>query len=262
VDSTWSQRLQQGKYGVDQSTNPTTGLPVPPFHEPLAHQVAPAKGRAPEGEKLIADAKVDLNVMPDGTLIARKVELEAEQNDEEVEGTVVSVNAASNQFQFVALDDEPNVANAALGAAITVQVEQGATFEVDTDGLTVPNGLSFASIQDVIVGQEIQIRPKSVAAGTPVTIMTDRVRLRTSQIMGTVASVSAPNFTINNLSGLFTMAGITQIQVDTSSGTNFDGVNGVASLTAGKIVSDRGLLFGRAGSPVLFAKKVRERGSD
>jgi hypothetical protein len=73
---------------------------------------------------------------------------------------------------------------------------------------------------------------------------------------------TAPNFTINNLSGLFTMAGITQIQVDTSSGTNFDGVNDVASLTAGNIVSVRGVLFGPGGSPVLVAKKVRERGSD
>lgn len=206
--------------------------------------------------------KVDVRVMADGTLTARKVELEEHQNTDEVEGTIVSVNAVGNQFQFVALDDEPVVANVTLGVPITVTVQQGATFEVDADGLNIPSSLSFTGIANVIVGQKIQIHPVSVAVGPPIAITTDRVRLRTSQIAGVVASTNPPNFILNNLPGLLTGAGISQIQVVTSLQTDFDGVNGVAGLTGGMNVAVRGLLFGPASGPTLVAAKVRSRSSN
>jgi hypothetical protein len=203
--------------------------------------------------------KVDLNVMPNGSLTARKIELQEQQNEEEAEGTVVSVNAPAGQFQIVALDNEPNIANVILGTAITVQIQQGAAFEVDSDGLNVPSGLSFSGIQSVIVGQKIQVRPRSISVGPPVTISTDRVRLRTSQLTATVASVATPNFIVNNLPGLFTAAGISQIQVVTSSQTDFDGLSGISNLAPGAKVSARGLLFGPTSGATLVAAKVRSK---
>ena len=64
---------------------------------------------------------------------------------------------------------------------------------------------------------------------------------------------------MDNLPSLFTSAGINQIEVRTSSQTDFEGVSGVAGLSAGNTVSLRGLLFSTTGSPVLVAKKVRKR---
>jgi len=75
----------------------------------------------------------------------------------------------------------------------------------------------------------------------------------------TVAGVSAPNFAVNNLPTLFTSNGITQVQVQTSSATEFEDVSGVSGLATGNIVSLRGLLFKTAGDPILAAKKVRDR---
>jgi hypothetical protein len=80
-----------------------------------------------------------------------------------------------------------------------------------------------------------------------------------SQFRGTVASLNAPNFAVNNLPGLFTSNGINQVQVVVSSGTEFEGVSGGSSLTAGNNVVLRGLLFKTAGDPILVAKKVRKR---
>jgi len=51
-------------------------------------------------------------------------------------------------------------------------------------------GLSFASGADLMVGQDVQIRPASVASsGGTTTITTDLVRLWPSQITGQVGSI-------------------------------------------------------------------------
>lgn len=203
--------------------------------------------------------KVDATVTATGSLVAREVELEEDQNEEEIEGVVVSVDAANNKFQFVALGHHSHSASVGLGSPITVQVQAGARFQVDSDGLNVPGSLSFASIQDVIAGQEIQIRPSgasSTSSGVAI-VNTDRVRLRTAQIAGAVGSISAPNFTLINLPAQFTMSGVTQLQVITSSQTGFDGLGNIQNLSSGEAVAVRGLLFSSSGSPALIAKKVR-----
>ncbi len=85
------------------------------------------------------------------------------------------------------------------------------------------------------------------------------MKLHMSQFPGTVASLNAPNFVVNNLPALFTGNGINQVQVVVSSGTEFEGIAGGSSLTAGNSVVLRGLLFKTAGDPILVAKKVRKR---
>jgi uncharacterized protein DUF5666/uncharacterized protein DUF4382 len=204
--------------------------------------------------------KVDLNVSSNGSLVAKKVEGEEDQGEQEAEGTVVSVNPQTNSFSIVVLDREPNIDNVSVGNPVSVTVQAGANFQIDNNGLNVPNGLSFAGIQDVLVGQDIQVRSINVSSGAgTVTISTDRVRLRESQFTATVSAVNSQNFTVNNLSGLFASASISQIQVDTSSQTNFNGDNGASSVAVGNTVSLRGLLFQSAGGPVLIADQVRLR---
>jgi hypothetical protein len=204
--------------------------------------------------------QVDFALMGTGILQAKEVKLEENVNEQELEGTVVSINAAGNQFQVVVVDEEPVANSAPVGSVVTVNIHAGASFQVENDGLNIPSGLSFASVNDLLVGQDIDIRALSVSSGVGgSSANTDRVRLRASQISGKVSAVSAPNFDMSNLNSLFTGAGITQIQVQTSSATGFEGVASVSGLNVNDAVSAEGLLFRTAGDPALIAKEVRKR---
>jgi hypothetical protein len=111
-------------------------------------------------------------------------------------------------------------------------------------------------------GQTVEIRLTAPATAGPTISMTaNRVRLRLTQFTANVSGAPVPpNFTVSSLPSLFTNAGITSIQVDTSDQTNFVGVSGVNGLADGNTVSLRGLLFSNgANPPVLVAKKVRKR---
>jgi hypothetical protein len=76
-----------------------------------------------------------------------------------------------------------------------------------------------------------------------------------------VSSISGTNMVLDNLPALFTTASpaITQLQVDTSSQTDFEHVSGISGLSAGDTVSVAGLLFKTSGLPTVVAKKVRKR---
>lgn len=204
--------------------------------------------------------EVDLALMGTGVLQAKEVKLEENANEQELEGTVVSINAAGNQFQMVIMDEEPVVNNAPVGSVVTVNIQTGATFQVETDGLNIPSGLSFANVSDLLLGQDIDIRALSISSGVAgASANADRIRLRASQISGNVAAVNPPNFNMTNLNSLFTGAGINQIQVQTSSATEFDSVAGVSGLVVNNAVSVEGLLFKTAGDPALIATEVRKR---
>ncbi len=202
-----------------------------------------------------------LLVMDNGTLLASEVQLDDAVNEEQLEGTIVAVNAANNQFQMVVEDEEPAVSGVNVGNLVTISINTPAQFAIDSDDLSgaVPSGVSFASANDLLVGQEVKVRALVVSSPiTGTTVTTDRVKLHMSQFSGTVASVNAPNFAVNNLPALFTSNGINQVQVVVSSGTEFEGVSGGSSLTTGNNVVLRGLLFKTAGDPILVAKKIRK----
>lgn len=208
----------------------------------------------------------NLHVMDDGTTVAASIHLDQDVNKEQLKGTIVSVNTALHQFQIVIHDEEPMVGGVNLGDPVTIMLNSGTQFSIHTDGLSgnLPAGASFASANDLLVGQEVKVRPTIVSAptiGAPALVNTDRVTLDLSQLTATVASVSAPNFAVNNLPAIFTGGGIASIQVQTSPATEFEGVSGVSGLATGNNVSLRGLLFKTAGSPILAAKKVRVRGT-
>ncbi len=202
-----------------------------------------------------------LLVLDNGTLLASEIQLDDAVNEEQLEGTIVAVNAANNQFQMVVEDEEPVVPGVNVGNLVTISINTPAQFAVDSDDLSgaIPSGVSFASVSDLLVGQEVKVRALIVSSPiTGTTVTTDRVKLHMSQFPGTVASLNVPNFAVNNLPALFTSNGINQVQVVVSSGTEFEGVSGGSSLTAGSKVVLRGLLFKAAGDPILVAKKVRK----
>src|SRR5260370_40617881 len=204
-----------------------------------------------------------LLVMDNGTLLASEIQLDAAVNEEQLEGTVVAVNAANNQFQMVVADEEPAVPGVNVGNLVIISINTPAQFAIDSDDLSraIPSGVSFTSVNDVLVGQEVKVRALIVSSPiTGITVTTDRVKLHMSQFSVTVPSVNnAPNFAVTNLPALFTSNGINQVQVVVSSGTEFEAISGGSSLTAGNSVVLRGLLFKTTADPILVAKKVRKR---
>lgn len=214
--------------------------------------------------------EVELLLMGGGTFVAKKVELEdnvAEAEDDELDGVVFKVDS-STQFEIVVIDELRDVANVSVGNPISVTLQSGASFEVDEDGLNVPSNFlqAFTAATDtsqLLPGQTVQIRVRSMSGGpspAPITVMTDRVRLRMTRFTANVSGpVSGSNFSVGNLPGIFTSNGVSLIQVQTSSQTDFENVSGSSGLADGNLVSLRGLLFVSAPDPVLVADKVRNR---
>jgi hypothetical protein len=205
-----------------------------------------------------------------GTMLATRVEFEEDANRQALKGTITTVDSAT-QFHMVVFNEEPAVSGISQGSVAEVTINPGATFQVGReemgeDGGFDNSGLSFASGADLLVGQDVQIRPGSVSSsgGTP-TIATDLVRLWPSQITGQVGSIDSSTgaFTLTGLSPLFTGAtpAVTTIKVTTLSQMDFMDFSGSASmgtLAAGDTVSVKGLLFNTTGMPTLVTRTLRQ----
>lgn len=202
--------------------------------------------------------KVEARLMSGGAMVAKEIEMAEKEAESELEGEITQVG--TNQFQMVVVDEEPDVAGVQVGNSITVNIQSGAKFGIEQQNLALSSGLSFASAADLMVGQHVQVRPVGAPSGTPITVTTDRIRLRNARFTARVKAISGNNFTVDNLPAVFTTASpsITEIQVTTSSQTSFGEVSGVSGLAVGNTVSVSGLLF-KGTPPTLVAKKVRKR---
>ena len=217
--------------------------------------------------------EVDLMLLASGGFLAKKIELEDDAQqaaDDELDGVISKIDGPA-QFEIVVNDELRAVANVSVGDPVTVMLTTsggGTSFQVDTNGLTVPSSLqqAFEAATDtsqLLPGQTVQVRKLTMTGGpvpAAITVTTDRVRLRDTRFTATISGApSGNNFNAGGLPGLFTAAGVSQIQVQTSSQTNFDNVSGVSGLADGSTVSLRGLLFISTPNPVLIADKVRKR---
>jgi Domain of unknown function (DUF5666)/Domain of unknown function (DUF4382) len=225
--------------------------------------------------------RVGLEGMPGGTFVATEVELIAPQGMPVLEGVVIGVNTAMNQVQLALMDFQDDAqrdlvnSKFLFGLQLIVQFSNSTMFNVDTDGITLPAStcpgpscLSFASIQDMIVGQALAVQPilssiqiDPVPPKIQITFTARNVYLQSSELTATVESVNSPSFTLDMLPPLFTGATppITQIDVDTVAGTNFENITGVGALADGDTVSVGGLLFNTQTTPTLIAERVLQR---
>ena len=217
--------------------------------------------------------EVDLMLLASGTFLAKKIELQDDAQqaaDDELEGIISKIDSPS-QFEMVVNDELRAVANVSVGDPVTVMLTTsggGTSFQVDANGLAVPSTLQqgFEGATDtsqLLPGQTVQVRKLTMTGGpapAAIAITTDRVRLRDTRFTATVSGApTGSNFNVGGLPGLFTAEGVSQIQVQTSSQTNFENVSGVSGLADGSTVSLRGLLFKNTPNPVLIADKVRKR---
>ena len=198
--------------------------------------------------------KVDVALQSDSTLLAKRVEMADNDQHGEIAGVVSSVDSAT-QFKIAIHDEEMNDATAHTGMILAVTLQSGATFTVDSENLTIPSGLTFASSSDLMVGQEVQIHPLTVGQGTA---STDRVRLRFSHVSGTVSAFANPNFSLINLPTLFTglNPSITSLSVVGGQAV-FSEMGSLSGLANGNQVSVSGLLFKGATTPTLVAHRIR-----
>src|SRR6266478_3872251 len=210
---------------------------------------------------------VDLSENGMGTMLAKRVEFEEKAQQVAIKGTITSVDSTT-QFHMVVFNEEPAMSSISEGSSVVVTIQPNAMFQVGREemgedgGFSIP-GLSFASGADLLVGQDVQIRPGTVSSsGGVTTITTDLVRLWPSQITGQVGSAGVSNgtFALTGLSSLFTGATppITSITVVMLSEMTMMDDSGTGSLAAGQTVSVKGLLFNTSGTPTLVTRTLRE----
>src|SRR5258708_20033895 len=89
-------------------------------------------------------------------------------------GAITSVDTGS--IKLVLSDEEffgggGDMGSFSMGAPVTITLAPQATFSVDTSGFMFPSGLNFASVADLMVGQEVRLHPTGVPTATPPTLM-------------------------------------------------------------------------------------------
>jgi len=214
---------------------------------------------------------VDLAENGMGTMLAKRVEFEEGANRQALKGTITSVDSTT-QFHMVVFNEEPIVPGVSEGSVVDVMIAPNAVFQVGREEMGEDGGFSFAGLtfaggSDLLVGQDVQIRPSMPSSdGGVTTVTTDLVRLWPSQITGQVSS-SPPSmgaFALTNLSPLFTGATppVTTIDVVTLSDMEFKDFSGLDSVTPGSTITVKGLLFNTSGTPTLVTRTLREEGDD
>jgi Domain of unknown function (DUF5666) len=209
-----------------------------------------------------------------GTMLAKRVEFVEDASKEAIKGTITSVDS-STQFHMVAFREEPSVNGISEGSPVAVTIAPNATFQVglaeigENGGLSGFSffGFSFTSSADLMVGQDVQIRPSTVmSTGGVTTVTTDLVRLWPSQVSGKVGSIDSSNgtFTLTNLSPLFTGATppVTTIKVQMLPFMNFEEFPNQTSLAVGNTISVKGLLFNTSGTPTLVTRTISDHQGD
>lgn len=214
---------------------------------------------------------VDLSENGMGTMLAKLVEFEEDPTKAAIKGTITSVDCTQpTQFQMVVYNEEPALGGVSEGSPVGVMIDSNAMFQVGSeelgeDGGFNISGLMFSSCSDLMVGQNVQIRPETAStSGGMTTLTTNLVRLWPSQITGQVGTASPTNgtFVLMPLSPLFTDATpkVPMINVVTLSNMNFEDFSGFSSLTAGSTVSVKGLLFNTPTTPTLVTRTMRQEG--
>ena len=214
---------------------------------------------------LVADqfVEVEADLRSDGTLLAKKVELAEESDNEEIEGLVLSVQrdggGAATSFTLLAQQAVPCTATIPTDDTITVTVSSSSppAFRIDAneeEESAIDSNL-FNDPTDLAVGQKVEVDPMEPLSSS---ITAQQITLKRQTIRGAVSGTpTPPTFELNPFLGLFDVDdGNGLITVITSSQTEFDGVTGVSSLTNGREVAVKGLLFLNAGQLELVAEKV------
>lgn len=205
--------------------------------------------------------EVDARIMAGGSVAARRIQGQDNDTDEELEGVVVSVAGVPSQIELVLLQEATNAPGIEVGDRTAVRLPPTTRFRIDDDGFTL-NPADFDGPSDLAVGQSVQVERRSaVTSGSPPSFDTDGIVLKDVRVTATVQAVSPANNEFV-LTGLTTFLGFSSLPVRVEPGrTEFENIPGsvLTGLSAGNVVSVRGLLFKGISAPFVVAKRVRRR---
>jgi hypothetical protein len=236
------------------------------------------------------------SVQSDGTLLGGQVTYLQASGQQTVVGTIVAIpplpTPAGETIVEMILHQSPTASSSLpLGGLAWVAVwspgsgsQNTTTYSIDSNGFTIPSGLSFASNNDLGVGETVQatVVPGTLQAVTGTGIQSglwgppaqlsftaSNLQLEPSQITGVIANIgTAGNFTLGVTPSIFGGASPTfqaQAIVETTSQTTYQGfgTGGFSGLATGESVSVNGWLFPQnglldpaIGPPIILAQTV------
>ncbi|MGA3213995.1 MAG: DUF4382 domain-containing protein, partial [Terriglobales bacterium] len=170
---------------------------------------------------LVQIASVESN----GDLLAAQVTWLQAAGQQTVVGTIVGIPPlplpAGETMLMLILHQNPTAStNLPVGAMALVAVwapgiggHTATTYSIDANGFTIPSGFTFASSNDLAVGQTLQVTvaPGTLQPPTPVAspglgvwglplepiFTASSLQLEPSQLTGTVSAISSPDFTLS-----------------------------------------------------------------
>ncbi len=207
---------------------------------------------------------VDLNLslLGDGSLIAQSVTYADASGGAAARGTVLAAPAAgASSFQVLLHQVIPGSTAVSSGSVATIDPASGALFAVPFSSYPAVAGSGFADGADLVAGQEVLFQVAGGSSST--TYGSSRIYLEPSQTVGIVQSVSTNSFSLDGLTGLWTASRpvVNQIECQVGSQTEYENLSSASlgSLSPGKVVGVKGLVFNTSGSPTLSTVVVRGR---
>ena len=207
------------------------------------------------------------SVNSDGSLEAAAIGWLLVNNAQSVQGKIIAYSATGIKLLVLPTPLAPAAANAPpQGSIANVTLDSGATFAVDAGGFTIPSGFSFSSAENLTGGQQLQVEvdPGSVSCATSNVIpgpppicnfTTNYLQLEPSQLSGTIASISSPDFTLDyewspcappgGGAPVCNVIALIQYNVETTSQTTYENFNpdDFSGLADNDLVSVNGWLF-------------------
>jgi hypothetical protein len=216
--------------------------------------------------------RVTVTLQSDGTLLASEVDYVQASTQQSVEGNIVGLSTSNgNTIMDLVVQQELSSSMSnwlPMGHHVRVTVpNSGVTYAVDWGTFTPPSGLSFASVADLQVGQQVQVVVQGTVNTTSgsggssplgpagASFTTNSITLEPSQITGTVAGVSASSlsFTLATMAAFFVPPSATPggtppwspvvITVQTYADTTLTNFTSLSGLAVNDLVSVDGWVF-------------------
>lgn len=203
--------------------------------------------------------EVDAVTQADGSLRAKKVEVE-ENDGMELEGLVTSVTGLPvTQFQMVVQDEQSSGSMPPLGSTATVNVTDATSFRFETDDVDLSNLAFVPAFDRNTLGKAQRVEVDSNTPGSGTTLTADKVKLKRQTLSGTVSGSSSSGgqttftLTVASDSAFALLTGSTTLTVVKQPGTE---LKGISSISDGQAVRARGLLFFDGTNYTLVAKRI------
>ena len=209
-------------------------------------------------------AEADLTLNTEKTFPSAQRFVLKDPTTAQVDGIVTAING--EQFDMLVTYQTPAATGVVVGQSLHISPQSNASFEFVDDGNSSsrmrPGIFSlFASAADLMVGQVVNVHAAAAASGSPLTLTTDRVRLKSGAFTARVKSISSETLlVIDSLPANFPVSELQAQLTDSHFGEGITGANN--ALKPGDTVSLSGFLFGitpKSPKPTLLVEGLRKR---